>query len=122
MSQQNSNSSVSVSLGESSLHNDYAFFISEDTKYRLELVSNSMRLIDLLLDGAADGDNSLVEARQISSLIYLVRAELDRAEAELKTPGVIFSEYQAVHGINLIQKYGEHEIIKALDLLSKGKN
>ncbi|EBP3233892.1 hypothetical protein PF276_002562 [Salmonella enterica] len=119
MSQQISNVPESVSSDGLSLHNNYAFFMSEATKNRFEQVINSIKLITMLLDALSGSDDYSIDARQVNSLIYLLSDELERTEAEIKSPGMIFSEYQAVHGINLIKKYGSNEITKALDLLSK---
>lgn len=118
MSQNNINENKSVDSSEWSLHKDYFCFMSEDSKNRLDTVSDVILLMRDYLNYVSDDEHTCTKARGIKAICILISGELENLKSELNYPGGLFSEFQAMHGISLIKKYGIKKLTKALEQLS----
>lgn len=118
MSQNNINDSKSANSAELSMHPDYLCFMSEDSKDSLDVISDAISLMIDYLELTFNDGYVTGRERGVRSICQLIDDKLNNVKSELNYPGGIFSEFQAVHGIRLIQKHGVKKITKALEQLS----
>lgn len=104
---QNKLSSNSCVNKELSLHPRYTCFMTEESKYRLDMFTDIIDLMAVFLgDTAENKDADFISARRMRSLFQVLSEEVRRIESGLLPSEVLFSEYHVVNGLEIIKRYG----------------
>ncbi|MBF1994645.1 hypothetical protein [Serratia symbiotica] len=107
---QNTLNADSYVNSELSLLPNYTCFMTEKSKDRLDMFTDIVDLMAIFLgDTAQNKDADSVDARRMHSLFQVLSEELERIESGIFITGGIFSEFQGVTGLHIIERYGENK-------------
>ncbi|MEQ4933022.1 hypothetical protein ABN147_16195 [Klebsiella oxytoca] len=104
-------------LGQLSFRRDFIGFMKEDDNDRLVSVVNIMKLMEELIHSKAysgERDNDL-SSEGLAGFFFLITEELTRIRNGIHFHEKIFSEYEAVSGVELVNLYGTESIIKMME-------
>ncbi|HDX8562249.1 TPA: hypothetical protein RQO04_003942 [Klebsiella oxytoca] len=100
-------------LGQLSFRRDFIGFMKEDDNDRLVNVINIMKLMEELIHSKAQ--NNDLSSEGLAGFFFLVTEELTRIRNGIYLNEKIFSEYEAVSGVELVDLYGTESIIKMME-------